>query len=78
MGFTLILVGLFGLWFYINLDLVGFDVYLVKYIYKNGINISFVIIDKELLICKRNIIVDVYGDLGCFDNLRREYLCVLF
>lgn len=78
LGSTLTLVGLLGLWFYINPDLAGFDVYLVKYIHKNGTNTSSVTTDKELSICKRNTTVDVYGDPGCPDNPRREHLCALF
>lgn len=83
-GSTLTLVGLLGLWFYINPDLAGFGVYLVKYLQKNGTNTSSVneelpsSVNEGLPICKRNKTVDVYGDPGCPDNPRREHLCALF
>lgn len=83
-GSTLTLVGLLGLWFYINPDLAGFGVYLVKYMQKNGTSTSSVneelpsSVNEGLPICKRNKTVDVYGDPGCPDNPRREHLCALF
>ena len=79
LGSTLTLVGFLGLWFYINPDLGGFGVYLVKYTHKNGTNAGSVNTEiKKLPICVRNTSVDVYGDPGCPDNPHREDLCVLF
>lgn len=85
MGSTLTLVGLLGLWFYINPDLGGAGVYLLKNIRKSGTNTSSVNITNyqfvkgiQSPICKRNTVVDVYGDPGCPDNPRREHLCALF
>jgi len=76
LGSILTVGGLLALWFYVNPDLAGLGVYLVKYIHKNETNTSPV--NKVLPICKRNTTVDVYGDPGCPDNAHREHFCALF
>jgi len=76
LGSILTVGGLLALWFYVNPDLAGLGVYLVKYRHKNETNTRSV--NKVLPICKRNTTVDVYGDPGCPDNAHRQHFCALF
>lgn len=70
---TLTLAALLGLWLYINPDLAGFGVYLVKNVQKGVTNGS-----KQFPRCKGNTTSLAYGGPGCPDNPRREDLCALF